>query len=215
MRLNPQTLDIYDIYSLQHFFIFYKLFADGGDNGMQFYNSLNKSIAGASIGRGQQTPLSMLHRATPVSPTFHDTPTLPAYGTATHRATPVRFEDMSAYTVASPQKPGETWGDNQYSNSASYGPQISTAVNTNNSAAPIDVSYGGGYPSYLNDVYLGETDCNGKYSTGSADSGVHSNSPLPRARTPTDFFDHHIPSNEQIGSQHSLNKKIIKNETYV
>ena len=162
---------------------------------MQFYNSLNKSIAGASIGRGQQTPLSMLHRATPINPSFQDTPTLPSYSTA-HRATPV-----SPYKMADPNVP--------YYDNSSYGPHI---LGYDGGALPTDTFSGQGYPTYLNDVY--ENDCNGKYSTGSADSGVHSNSPAQRIRTPTDFSDHHIPTNDHIGSQNSL-KKTIKNETYV
>lgn len=92
---------------------------------------------------------------------------------------------------------------------------MSTVVNVTNGVAPTDVYGGVAYPSYLNEEYLAENDCNGKYSTGSADSGVHSNSPGPRARTPTDFSDHQNSPNDQIGSQLSLQKKTIKNETYV
>ena len=173
------------------------LTADGTNDSMQFYNSQSKSIAGASIGRDQQTPLSMLHRATPVNRTLQETPTLPPYS-ATHRATPV-----SPYKLAD-QSP---WKDGQYFNQASYGPQVSTVLNYDVDVLPADAYGDTGYPSYIDGMHLPENDCNGKYSTGSADSGVHSNSPVPRARTPTDFSDHQISPNDQ--------KKTIKNETYV
>lgn len=161
---------------------------------MQFYNSLNKSIGQVSQ---RATPLSMMHRATPIT-------------TQTHRATPVRSQP-------SPYEPPTPWRD--YSS-----PYTTQPYDTTGGAFPADgfahTDLANGYPGFVNENCLPDIDCNGKYSTGSADSGVHSNSPGPRARTPTDFSDHQISPNDELrkdfrASQTSLQKKTVKNETYV
>lgn len=168
---------------------------------MQFYNSLNKSIGHASQ---RATPVSMLHRATPIT-------------TQLHRATPVRSTEQPPAYKPSPYEPPTPWRDGQqytaqpYENNGGVFPADGFPTNTD---------LANGYPSYLSDHYLPDIDCQGKYSTGSADSGVHSNSPGPRARTPTDFSDHQISPNDQLhkdfrASQSSLHKKTVKNETYV
>ena len=167
-----------------------------GDDSMQFYNSLNKSIGRASQ---RATPLSMLHRATPLT-------------TQTHRATPVRSQP-------SPYEPPTPWRD--YSSpyySQSFEPPTGGAFPADGFA---HTDLATDYPvGYMSEPGLPDIDCNAKYSTGSADSGVHSNSPGPRARTPTDFSDHQISPNDELrkdlrASQNSLNKKTVKNETYV
>lgn len=168
---------------------------------MQFYNSLNKSIHGRSQ---TATPLGQMSRSLSIN---HPTGAQPPAYSAIHKATPARTHSLSGYKNTSGYEPPTPWKDGQYSRDGGV-------------AFPSTDSYTG-YPSYMNDQYLQDMDCNGKYSTGSADSGVHSNSPIPRSHTPTDFTDlqlspnHLLRASNHRASQQSLSKKTVKNETYV
>jgi len=174
-----------------------------GPDEMYFYNNLTNSLhrdrSRLNTPSQHRTPLGTLERRQPMTPSsaHPGTPNHAYPGTPTHRATPVTVQDFRlTYNPPTP------WQDNQgYSH---------TPAETH---PDLRYGYSEGYPSYPHDP-----DCPGKYSTGSGDSGVHSNSPAPA----TDFSDHQmspIANNhrEQFDSSMSLNRqnKQVKNETYV
>lgn len=174
------------------------------DNGLAFYNSLNRSMMDRNS--FQPTPLGSLQRATPLSRSYQATPNL-----SYHRATPVVAQETpnmqrSPYTTPG-YEPPTPWRDNKaYKDDKAYP-----------SSYPV---VGGAYPviggAYPGDGYPTYDDYNGKYSTGSAaDSGVHSNSPAPRERTPTDFSSDHQMSPNHHAIDELNQSKVVKNETYV
>lgn len=166
-------------------------------DGLAFYNSLNRSII--SRMSHQATPISTLQRATPISATAQD---MMSY----HRAMPVISQDEPRLTRYQPPTP---WKDNMgyrtdalYYVAADYGSQGAFPATGYN--VPSNTYY-----SYLPSQYPAD-DLQAKYSTGSADSGVHSDSPIiQNGRLIEERED------DQQSSQQSLNGKIVKNETYV
>ena len=75
--------------------------------------------------------------------------------------------------------------------------------------------YGELYASYNEQFHTRNTDTNGKYSTGSEDSGLHSNSPVPVSESLSPPLSEGQMPKTCTASRMSLNSKKIRNETYV